>query len=79
MVIFCILLQSITNIRPTLTLSPSMWNNSIFFLSIFPLLLCVPGDINRPEVLRNFDVGAARACVFAIDDMTAINKVWRER
>jgi hypothetical protein len=33
------------------------------------------GDINRPEVLRNFNVGAARACVFAIDDMTAINKV----
>jgi CPA2 family monovalent cation:H+ antiporter-2 len=32
------------------------------------------GDINRPEVLRNFDVGAARAVVFAIDDMSAINK-----
>ena len=30
-------------------------------------------------MLRNFDVGAARACVFAIDDMTAINKVWSEK
>ena len=38
------------------------------------------GDINRPEVLRNFDVGAARACVFAIDDMAAINKVqWHDK
>jgi CPA2 family monovalent cation:H+ antiporter-2 len=32
------------------------------------------GDINRPEVLKNFDAGAARACVFTIDDMTATNK-----
>ena len=33
------------------------------------------GDINRPEVLKNFDVGDAKACVFTIDDMTATNKV----
>jgi len=32
------------------------------------------GDINRPEVLRNFNVGASRACVFATDDQTATNK-----
>jgi len=32
------------------------------------------GDINRPEVLKNFNVGEARACVFTIDDMTATNK-----
>ena len=31
------------------------------------------GDINRPEVLRNFNVGAAKACVFATDDATATN------
>jgi hypothetical protein len=33
------------------------------------------GDINRPEVLHNFNVGDAKACVFTIDDMTATNKV----
>lgn len=32
------------------------------------------GDINRPEVLRSFNVGASRACVFATDDATATNK-----
>lgn len=35
------------------------------------------GDINRPEVLKNFDVGEAKACVFTIDDMAATNKVRR--
>ena len=33
------------------------------------------GDINRPEVLHNFNVGEAKACVFTIDDMAATNKV----
>jgi monovalent cation:H+ antiporter-2, CPA2 family len=32
------------------------------------------GDINRPEVLKSFDVGSAMACVITIDDMTATNK-----
>ena len=49
------------------------------WLILFSVFFSVAGDINRPEVLRNFDVGAARACVFAIDDMTAINKVWSEK
>lgn len=33
------------------------------------------GDVNRPDVLKSFDVGSAVACVVAIDDMTATNKV----
>ena len=33
------------------------------------------GDVNRPEVLKSFDVGKALACVVTIDDMTATNKV----
>ena len=32
------------------------------------------GDINRPEVLRNFNVGAAKACIFTTDDEEATNK-----
>ena len=35
------------------------------------------GDINRPEVLNNFNVGEAKACVFTIDDMAATNKASR--
>lgn len=31
--------------------------------------------MNRPDVLKSFDVGSAVACVVAIDDMTATNKV----
>lgn len=42
------------------------------YLHFIPFLA---GDINRPEVLRNFDVGRARAVVFAIDDKAATNKV----
>ena len=32
------------------------------------------GDINRPEVMKSFDVGNAMAVVITIDDMTATNK-----
>lgn len=32
------------------------------------------GDINRPEVLKSFNAGSAKACVITIDDMTATNK-----
>ena len=32
------------------------------------------GDINRPEVLKSFNAGTAKACVLTIDDMTATNK-----
>ena len=34
----------------------------------------ITGDVNRPEVLRNFNVGKAKACVFTIDDMMATNR-----
>jgi hypothetical protein len=32
------------------------------------------GDVNRPEVLKQFDVGDAKACIMTINDMTATNK-----
>eukprot|EP00607_Mallomonas_marina_P000054 CAMPEP_0182439616 /NCGR_PEP_ID=MMETSP1167-20130531/86546_1 /TAXON_ID=2988 /ORGANISM="Mallomonas Sp, Strain CCMP3275" /LENGTH=336 /DNA_ID=CAMNT_0024633359 /DNA_START=1112 /DNA_END=2119 /DNA_ORIENTATION=- len=32
------------------------------------------GDVSRPEILRNFDAGSAKACVVAIGDMTNTNK-----
>ena len=32
------------------------------------------GDVNRPEVLKSFDIGSAKACVVTVDDMTATNK-----
>ena len=34
----------------------------------------IAGDINRPEVLKSFDVGSAKACVITVDDMSATNK-----
>ena len=32
------------------------------------------GDINRPEVLKNFHLDSAKACVITVDDLSAINK-----
>ena len=47
------------------------------YLALVTLTHVPLGDINRPEVLKNFDVGEAKACVFTIDDMAATNKVKR--
>ena len=45
-----------------------------FWYYFFENFIVFLGDINRPEVLKSFDVGSAQACVITIDDMTATNK-----
>ena len=80
MAIFRMWSQEILEICPSFP--PSLHSSQRIVLSwliLFIAFFSIAGDINRPEVLRNFDVGAARACVFAIDDMTAINKVKSEK
>jgi len=49
--------------RPKKTIEPRSKGLPVFF-----------GDVTRPEVLKSFDAGKAKACVISIDDVTATNK-----
>lgn len=32
------------------------------------------GDVNRPEMLKHFHIGDAKACIVTFDDISAVNK-----